>query len=85
MGTGGEGKGKGMGGKEGRGWEEKGGEGREERRNVSMHPLGFSKVGAYEFMRPSYRPHYAYCPSVRLSVCRVRAPNSKRRRTIKFM
>ena len=25
----------------------KGGEGREERLNGSMHPLGFSKVGAY--------------------------------------
>jgi len=39
--------GKGMGGKEWRGWEGKGGEGMEERGNGSMHPLGFSKVGAY--------------------------------------
>jgi len=34
-------------GKEGRRWEEKRREGREERGNGSMHPLGFSKVGAY--------------------------------------
>jgi len=32
---------------------------------------------AYTIMRPSYRPHYAYCPSVCPSVCPVRARNSK--------
>ena len=44
----GERKWEGRGGKEGRRWEEKRGEGREERGNGSMHPLGFSKVGAYD-------------------------------------
>ena len=35
---------------------------------------------------PSYRPHYTSCPSVCLSVCRVRAHNSKtqKRRKIKI-
>jgi len=32
----------------------KGGEGREERGNGSMHPLGLSKVGAYA-LKPGFR------------------------------
>jgi len=31
----------------------------------------------YLFMRPSYRPHYASCPSVGPSVCYVRTHNSQ--------
>jgi len=57
----GERKGKGVGdGREGRRWEGKGG-GREGREgNGSMHPLGSSKVGAYEMSKSVYSYKYFY-------------------------
>jgi len=44
----------GEGRREGRWWERKEGEGREETRmGAFMHPLGFSKVGAYGYRLPT--------------------------------
>jgi len=45
-----------------------------------------TSLNAFFIMRPSYRPHYAYCPSVCPSVRPVRARNSKttKRRKIKI-